>query len=121
MRDRDGARPIPRSAKQRGDDNGRVYAQYEGEAGASAATELFLLDSVEEGKWDVKSLVRLSPVHEIDVVRALVRLKSGRHIELREQPQEATADEASKDELQDMFRDIDAAATVEASIDNVLS
>jgi hypothetical protein len=85
------------------------------------ATELFLLDSVEEGKWDVKSLVRLSPVHEIDVVRALVRLKSGRHIELREQPQEATADEASKDELQDMFRDIDAAATVEASIDNVLS
>jgi hypothetical protein len=37
-----------------------------------AATELFLLDSIEEGKWDVKSLVRLSPVHEVDVAAASV-------------------------------------------------
>jgi hypothetical protein len=86
-----------------------------------AATELFLFDSIEEGKWDVKSLVRLSPVHEVDVVRALLRLKSGHHIELREQPQEAAANEVSKNELQEMFRDIDAAADVEESIDKALS
>lgn len=85
------------------------------------ATELFLLDSIEQGKWDVKSLVRLSPVHEIDVVRALLRLKSGHHIELREPQKKTPSDEVSKDELQDMFRDIDAAAAVEDSIDKVLS
>jgi hypothetical protein len=85
------------------------------------ATELFLLDSIEQGKWDVKSLVRLSPVHEIDVVRALLRLKSGRHIELRDRPHDAAADEVDKDDLREMFRDIDAAASVEESIDEVLS
>ena len=86
-----------------------------------AATELFLFDSIEQGKWDVKSLVRLSPVHEVDVVCALLRLKSGHHIELREQPQEAAANEVRKDELREMFRDIDAAAAVEESIDKALS
>ncbi len=86
-----------------------------------AATELFLFDSIEQGKWDVKSLVRLSPVHEVDVLCALLRLKSGHHIALREQPQEAAANEVSKDELREMFRDIDAAAAVEESIDKALS
>lgn len=85
------------------------------------ATELFLLDSIGGGKWDVKSLVRLSPVHEVDVVRALLRLKSGHHIELREPSKEAAVGEVGQDGLREMFRDIDAATSVEESIDKVLS
>jgi hypothetical protein len=86
-----------------------------------AATEMFLYDFIAEGKRDVKSIVRLSPVHEVDVVRALVRMKSGHHIELREQPQEASPDDVSEDELSEVFLNVDSAAAVERSIDEALS
>ncbi len=87
------------------------------EAPGIGATELFLLDLIDEGKWDVKSLIRLSPVHEVDVVRALVRLKAGRHIDLRETAPETDDVEVDKRQLRDLFRDIDASAAIDESID----
>jgi hypothetical protein len=108
---------LPRSSVPVGITTREELAQVPG----VGATELFLLDSIDEGKWDVKSLVQLSPVHEIDVVRALLRLKSGHHIELRGPANEASVNGVSQDELQEMFRNIDAAAAVEKSIDKILS
>lgn len=90
------------------------------QAPGNAATELFLFDSIEQGRRDVKALVRLLPVHEVDVVRALLHLKGNGYIELRDRPQGEAVDDVNPDELQEMLRDIDTPDVVEESIDKAL-
>jgi hypothetical protein len=45
--------------------------------------EYFLLSRI-DGVWDVKSIIQVSPIREVDVVRTLKRMREKRFIELRD-------------------------------------
>ncbi len=92
------------------------------EAGGLTPPELFMVDMIEAAKWDVKSLVRLSPMHELDVVRALVRLRAERRIELRT---EASGDDdlpvgTTAEELKNLLTDTDGPTSVDDSLNQAL-
>jgi hypothetical protein len=84
---------------------------------APSPNELFVLDLIEGGAQDVKTVVRIAPLYEIDVVRALVALRRKGLIEFREtaKPETAKAPEKPAPEIQSFENDIDA--EIERSID----
>jgi hypothetical protein len=57
-------------------------------------TELFLM-SMLDGRADIKSIVWLAPLREVDVIRALHRMLDGEVIELREAPAEPASGKPS--------------------------
>jgi hypothetical protein len=60
---------------------GRVPAE-----DALSANELFLLERVQEDRWDVRALVQIAPLHEIDVIRGLISLRRRGLIDVRSAP-----------------------------------
>jgi hypothetical protein len=60
--------------------------------------ELFLLEMI-DGSWDVRSLVWISPMSKIEVIRSLVRLLDLGHIELYPPASELVEEEEIPDTL----------------------
>ena len=58
--------------------------------------EVFLLELV-DGNWDVRSLVWISPLRKVDVIRGLVRLQDLGYIDLLP-PENKAASETPKNE-----------------------
>ena len=54
-----------------------------GEQPTLSSNELFVIGLIEGGNWDVKSLVQIAPLHEIDVIRAVKGLLTKGLIDLR--------------------------------------
>jgi len=52
--------------------------------------EFFLLSRI-DGTWDVRSIIQITPLREVDVLRTLKRMRENGLIELRDPPQAATA------------------------------
>ncbi|HJQ97718.1 MAG TPA: DUF4388 domain-containing protein [Candidatus Polarisedimenticolaceae bacterium] len=52
--------------------------------------EFFLLSRI-DGTWDVRSIIQITPLREVDVLRTLKRMRENGVIELRDPPQAATA------------------------------
>ena len=52
--------------------------------------EFFLLSRI-DGTWDVRSIIQITPLREVDVLRTLKRMREDGVIELRDPPQAATA------------------------------
>ena len=52
--------------------------------------EFFLLSRI-DGTWDVKSIIQITPLREVDVLRTLKRMREKGVIELRDPPQAASA------------------------------
>jgi hypothetical protein len=52
--------------------------------------EFFLLSRI-DGTWDVRSIIQITPLREVDVLRTLKRMREKGVIELKDPPQAATA------------------------------
>jgi hypothetical protein len=74
--------------------------------GDLSSEELFLLEMV-NGSWDVRSLVWISPMSKIDVIRGLVRLRDLGHVELHPPAREKV--EAKEEENLDTLTSLDQA------------
>ena len=47
-------------------------------------TEFFLLSRLDSGSWDVRSIIQITPLREVDVLRALKKMRETGVIELRD-------------------------------------
>jgi hypothetical protein len=52
-------------------------------------TEFFLLSRIDNGTWDVRSIIQITPLREVDVLRTLKKMRENGIIELRD-PSPAT-------------------------------
>jgi len=52
--------------------------------------EFFLLSRI-DGTWDVRSIIQITPLREVDVLRTLKRMRENGVIELKDPPQAQTA------------------------------
>lgn len=49
-------------------------------------TEFFLLSRIDDGTWDVRSIIQITPIREVDVLRALKKMREKGLVELAEAP-----------------------------------
>jgi hypothetical protein len=49
-------------------------------------TEFFLLSRIDNGTWDVRSIIQITPLREADVLRTLKKMRETGVIELRDPP-----------------------------------
>jgi hypothetical protein len=54
-------------------------------------TEFFLLSRIDNGTWDVRSIIQITPLREVDVLRTLKKMRENGVIELRDPPPANTA------------------------------
>jgi hypothetical protein len=47
-------------------------------------TEFFLLSRIDNGTWDVRSIIQITPLREVDVLRTLKKMRENGVIELRD-------------------------------------
>jgi Domain of unknown function (DUF4388)/Tetratricopeptide repeat len=47
-------------------------------------TEFFLLSRIDDGTWDVRSIIQITPLREVDVLRTLKRMRENGIIDLRD-------------------------------------
>jgi len=83
------------------------------------ANERFVLDLAHQGKWSVKAMTRIAPLHEVDVVRSTLSLLDKNIIELVNEENNSEVGQITEfnDQLRRMSDDMDIQA-VEDSIDN---
>ena len=83
------------------------------------ANERFILDLTHQGKWSVKAMTRIAPLHEVDVVRSTLSLLDKKIIELVNEESDSDLEQINEfnDQLRRMSDDMDI-QSVEDSINN---
>jgi len=51
---------------------------------ALTPNEVFLLSRIDNGSWDVRSIIQITPLREIDVLRTLKKMREKGLIELKD-------------------------------------
>lgn len=106
------AGPIPRTALVVESDSGGPVS------GELTSAESYILDTIRPGKWRVADLVRIAPMHELDIVRNLDRLRVRGGIRLLDESDgEKSAGNPSDREP---FADRSLADRITASLDQTL-